>query len=294
MSYVCDEMVSYERKLAERVGAFVTEIARVCGPQGSLVSIILFGSASTGGYADGLSDLDLLFVLRDGISSGEEERIVRAVEEKEIEHRFSKPRIGAEGVLARAMHSVANRVTANVRGFFVCSKADLLSGDPGRVLDLPRIQAVFVDRIAVPSILGSGTTVWGENLLTQVRLPPIRRFDVGKSFFSLFSQLLFVIVLYPVLSGATRYALDTLKRSVHSCYFCHHGRSAAISDEVEFFERQYGEDRTLQRLLSLRLEYRRSFRFVLQSLGAMARLHIRTARDVGFPLQVSLGQRDER
>jgi hypothetical protein len=280
-------MVSYEKTIDARIDAYVTDIVRVgSGSRGSLVSIILFGSASTGGYAEGLSDLDLLLILTDDTDCAEKERIGRAVRDLEALHRFTKPQQGKAGILSGAVQNIANRVTANARTFFVCTKADLLSGDPGQVLDLPRIQAVFVDRIAVPSILSSGVTLWGEDLLAQVRLPPIRRLDVGKSFFGLFNQLVFVIVAYSLLPGATRYALDILKRSVHSCYFCHRGRSAAISDEVAYFERHYGEDPALQRLLSLRREYQRSFPFLLQSLRAIARLHLRTARDVEFPLEV--------
>lgn len=280
--------MAYDTPLTERISAYVADIARVGGGSGgSLVGIILFGSASTGGYADGLSDLDLLLVLSDDADSAERERIGRVAGDLEARHRFAKPQEGGVGVLSSAVQGIANRLTANVRTFFVCTKADLLSGEPGRILDLPIIQAVFVDRIAVPSILGSGVTLWGENLLTQVPLPPIRRMDVGKSFFGLFNQLLFVLAVYPLFPGATRYALDILKRSVHSCYFCHHGRTAPLTDEVGYFEARYGDDPALRRLLALRSEYRRCFPFILQSLGSLARLHVRTARDVTFPVDVS-------
>jgi hypothetical protein len=286
-------MVAHDKAIEERIDAYVTDIARVGGgSRGSLVSIILFGSASTSGYIDGFSDLDLLLVLNDDAEPAERERIGRAVRDLEARHHFAKPREGAAGVLASAVQGIANRVTANGKTFFVCRKADLLSGDPGRMLDLPIIQAMFVDRTAVSSILGSGVTVWGEDLLSRVRLLPIRRIDVGKSFFGLFNQLVFVIATYPLLPGATRYALDVLKRSVHSCYFCHHGRSAAISDEVGYFERRYGEDPTLQQLISLRREYQRCFPFVMQSLGAIVRLHLRTARDVEFPFEVLVAKED--
>jgi hypothetical protein len=286
-------MVAYQTTITERIDAYVTEIARVGGgSRGSLVSIILFGSASTGGYADGLSDLDLLLVLSDDADSAERERISGVAADLEARHRFAKPQEGGDGVLSSAVQGIANRITANVRTFFACTKADLLSGDAGRILGLPKIQTVFVDRIAVPSILGSGVTLWGENLLTRVPLPPIRRIDVGKSFFGLFNQLLFVIAVYPLLPGATRYAMDILKRSVHSCYFCYHGLTASISDEVGYFETRYGDDPALQRLLALRREYHRCFPFVLQSLGAIARLHVRTAHDVRFPVDVSMVKGD--
>ena len=50
-----------------------------------------------------------------------------------------------------------------------------IPSDPARILDIPRAQARFVDRAAIPSIVGSGVTVWGEELLTHVPLPPIRQ-----------------------------------------------------------------------------------------------------------------------
>ena len=52
-------------------------------------------------------------------------------------------------------------VRPNVRAFFVCTRSDLLSGEPARVLDIPLVQAFFVDRIPIPSIVSSGIiTVW--------------------------------------------------------------------------------------------------------------------------------------
>ncbi len=97
----------------------------------------------------------------------------------------------------------------------------MLSGSPGRILDLSPAQAVFVDRGAIPSIVGSAAVVWGDEL-DGVPLPPIRRLDVAKAFLGLFNQVLFSAAVYSLLPGATRYAMDALKRSVHNCDFCHH------------------------------------------------------------------------
>jgi hypothetical protein len=278
-------MVAYESSVAERIDAYVAEIARVgSGSRDSLVSIILFGSASTGGYVASLSDLDLVLVLNDHADPAEKERIHRAVEELEARHGFAKPRARGAGIVARVAGRMADRLTSNDRTFFLCTRGDLLSGDPGRILDLRRSQAVFVDRIAMPSILGSGVTLWGEDLLDRVPLPPIRRVDVGKGWFGLISQMVWAIAAYPLVPNATRYAMDILKRSVHSCYFCHHLRAAGIAEEVAYFQTRYGEDPALRRLLALRREYHESFPFVLQSIRAIGRLHLRTAREVRFPL----------
>lgn len=63
----------------------------------------------------------------------------------------------------RRLRALLDRVSAQVCTFFVCTRADLLSGEPRRVLDLSPVQAVFVDRIVIPSIIASSRTVWGDD-----------------------------------------------------------------------------------------------------------------------------------
>ena len=84
--------------------------------------------------------------------------------------------------------------------------------------------------------------------------------------------------MYPVLPGATKYAMDALKGPVHNCYFCYHARPAPLAEEVAFFQQRHGPSRALARLMALRSEYRPSFWFVLGCLPALARLRLRTAR----------------
>jgi hypothetical protein len=262
----------------------MADVVQVCGaPRGPLVSLVLFGSASTGGYTAPISDVDLLIVLDDHADAAMRHWVRNQVAELESRYNLAKPHPTATNALAGALAALADRLTANIRAFFICTRADLLSGDPGRILDLPPAQARFVDRVAIPSIVASGRTVWGEPLLDRVPLLPIRRLDVATAFFGLFNQALFSAMVYPLLPGATKYAMDTLKRSVHNCYFCYHGHSAPLAVEVAFFEGRYGPQRALSRLLALRQEYKPSLGFVLSCLPTIARLHFRTARDVQFP-----------
>jgi hypothetical protein len=276
---------SVTARLPPTVAAYLDAIVRDHGaPDGPLVSLILFGSAATGGYAVAGSDIDLLVVLRDDIDAGARVRVRNHLANLEARHGLEKPRARLSSFLAKALVALADRLTANVRSFFVCTRTDLLSGEPKRILSIPAFQAYFVDRAAIPSIVRSGVTVWGEELLALVPLPPIRRRDVAMAFFGLWNQLLFTIVAYPLLPGATRYAMDALKRSVHNCYFCYHGSPASLAVEVAFFEKRYGSMRTLRDLLALRQIYRSSFTFTLRCAPTVARLHMRAARDVPFPV----------
>jgi hypothetical protein len=77
--------------------------------------------------------------------------------------------------------------------------------------------------------------------------------------------------------------MGALKHSLHSCFLCYEHRTTTLEDEVAFFNRRLGTSRTLLELLSLRRQYRRSFAFVIRCLPALARLHLRIARDNRFP-----------
>jgi predicted nucleotidyltransferase len=244
-----------------------------------LTSVVLFGSAATGGFARPVSDVDLLLVLADGAPQEARDRLRREVDRLEVEHGFRDPADLPRG----AVEAFARRVTANVRSFFVCNRGDLLSGNAARILDIPRGQALFVDRVVVPSIVGSAVTAWGEDLLPHVPLPPIRRLDVLKALYAFSNQLLLSAAMFPLVPAATKYAMAALKRSVHNCYFCYHLRPAPLEAELEFFQARLGHDRALAELAELRREYRRALGFVLRCLPTVARLHLRTALDNRFP-----------
>jgi hypothetical protein len=115
---------------------------------------------------------------------------------------------------------------------------------------------------------------------------PIRRVDVWKAFHGLFSQVLLSVAVFPVLPNATKYAMGSLKRSVHNCFFCYRGRRAALEDEVDFFQRRIGRSHTFAQVLDMRREYTRSFGFVVCCLPTLVRLHPRTALDNRFPREV--------
>jgi predicted nucleotidyltransferase len=272
-------------QVGPRIEAYVADLAAACGgAAGPLASIVVFGSAATGGHAPGVSDVDLLVVLADGVDAPARDRIAGLASALEARHGLARER-PRERRGAAVVRRVVDRLAANGRSFFICTRADLLSGEPRRILGLPRAQAAFVDRIAIPSVVGSGMTVWGEELLDRVPLAAIRRIDVVKAWFGLFNQVLLAAAVYPFLPDATRYAMDALKRSVHSCYFCQHGRPAALPAEIAYFQARYGPDPALDRLLALRRAYRRSFRFVLASASSIVRLHARTMRDARLPLE---------
>ena len=262
------------------IESYVASIVEACARPGSrAVSVILFGSAVTGGYTSAISDVDLMIVLDDRATQEDRRRVRDMVDEIESRSGVTKQYPYRRG----ALNPIVDRITANVRSFFVCTRADLISGDPARILDITPAQAAFVDRVAVPSIVGSSRTAWGEDLLGQVHFQPIPRMDVAMAFFSLANQVGLTLVAYPFLPGATKYAMEALKRSIHNCYFCYHCRLAPLSEEVDFFQKRIGPNAALAELMSLRAAYGPSVGFNLRCLPALVRLHLATARDNRFP-----------
>jgi len=263
-----------------RVQAYVETIVHTCADDGrALVSVILFGSAAIGGWVETVSDVDLILVVPDGATDEDMDRLRREVEQIEIHHRLcSHPADGQP-----ALEKFLDRVTAHDRSFFICTRGDLLSGKIGRILGLHPAQAIFVDRIVLANFVASGITVWGEALLPLVPVAPIRRFDVFKAFFGLFPMALLCAAIFPLHPAMTKYAMGVLKSSVHSCFFCYELRRASLGEEINFFERRLGSNRTLIELQVLRREYRNSFRFVVGCIVMLVRLHLRTSVDNRFP-----------
>jgi predicted nucleotidyltransferase len=265
-----------------RVQAYLDALVQACAQDGALlVSVALFGSAAKGGFSGDVSDVDLVIVLSDAASRTHRRQLANEVARLEALHGLRPATVHSPGGLRALM----DRVMAHGFSCFVCTRGDVISGDVGRVLDLRPLETLFVDRIVFASIVASAVTVWGEDLLPRVTVPSIRRLDVFKALFGFVGQVLASAVTFPVLPDATKYAMGTLKHSLHSCFFCYHARTAALEEEVDFFQRRLGPSRTLLELLALRRTYRPSFAFVIRCLPTLVRLHVRTARDNRFPRQ---------
>jgi predicted nucleotidyltransferase len=268
--------------MATRVQHYLDALAQLHNDGvSSLVSIILFGSSATGATSDS-SDVDLIIVLPDDANADDRRRLRGLVADLEIAHGFRVPANRRKNPLELYMEHAGG----DAHSCFLCTRADLLSGSAGVVFGLRAAEALFVDRIVLATVIISARTVWGEELLPDVCLPPIRRLDVFKALLGLGGVAFISLAAFPMLPDATRYAMGALKHSLHSCYFCYHLKNAPLHEEVEFFDRRLGKSRTLSDLLNQRQNYRRSFGFVLRCLPLIFRLHLGTARQVRFAREV--------
>lgn len=264
-------------RLAPGVEAYVDALVRMCALiEQPLVSLILFGSAASGGFSSASSDVDLVIVVPDHATPDHKRRLRAEVVRLEIAHglRPAQPK----GLLRARIE----RAVGHLFSCFICTRGDLISGDVVRILGLQRWEGVFVDRIVLASIIASAVTVRGEDLLPAILVPPVRRFDVFKALFGFSCQIVLILETFPFLPDATKYAMGVLKHSVHSCFFCYHRRTGTLEEEVDFFDRRLSGSQILGELLSLRRQYRKSFGFVIRCLPTLVRLHRRAARDNRF------------
>ncbi|MGB8261899.1 MAG: nucleotidyltransferase domain-containing protein [Terracidiphilus sp.] len=271
--------------MASSVQQYIDAVAQlhVCD-ENSLVSVILFGSAASGAFWES-ADVDLILVLPNEAALDDRRRLRQAVSDLEIKHGFRLPASRRKNQL----EIFAEHAGGEAHSCFFCTRDDLISGDAARVFGLRTVEKLFVDRIVLASVIGSAKTVWGEELLPLITLPPLRRLDVFKALFGLAGLTLLSVVAFPVLYDATRYGMSALKHSLHSCYFCYHLKTAPLNEEVEFFNSRLGRSKILLDLLEQRRKYHRSFRFVLRCVPVLFRLHLRTALDNRFPRATARG-----
>lgn len=272
------EPASASRPIPSPVRGYLDSIGEMCTAEAtSVVSVVAFGSAVTGGWVDGVSDVDLIVVMRDECTHNDRDRVSVSVHRIETLHSAGHHSPKHRGVLERVLDKIIG-----AGSFFLCTRADLLSGSIGRILGLAHAQEVFVDRIVLANIISSGLTIWGVDLLPQVPVAPVRRIDVLKALFGLIGQAWTAAALYPLLPHATRYSMEALKRSLHSCFFCYQQRRGSLEEEAAFFQALLGPNPTLAQLVALRREYRESFAFVLRCLPTLVALHYRTFIDKPF------------
>jgi predicted nucleotidyltransferase len=209
-------------RLPTRVQTYLNALVETCAEDRvPVLSVLLFGSAAKEDFAAAVSDVDVIIVVSDDASRANRLRLVEDIARLETLHALRPATTHAP----RSLRARIERAVGHGFSCFVCTRQDLLSGDVARVLNLFPWEALFVDRIVFASIVASATTVWGEDLLPRVPVPSVRRLDVFKALFGFSSQVLLSAITFPVLPGATKYAMGALKHSVHSCFFCYHRRT---------------------------------------------------------------------
>lgn len=248
-----------------------------------IVSIMIFGSVAKGGCSP-VSDVDLLVVLADEVPRKEKKRLEHDLAALELEHKL-RERPNSKKEFVRAM---VDRMAAQFKSYFVCYKKDFVSGNSAAVFGInPVLESLLMTtRIAFANVVMSARTAWGEDLLSQVRIPSLTRGHLTKMCVELLGFNAGALGVYPVLTNATKYSMSALKWMLHTCHFCITLKPSTIEQEIEFFRARLEMDATLPALLSLRRDYKPSLRFVIGCFGAIVRLYSVTVKEAVFPISI--------
>ena len=156
--------------MASSVQQYVDAVAQLRCGENSLVSVILFGSAASGAFSES-SDVDLILVLPNEVTLDDRRRLREVVSDLEITHGLRLPASRRKNLL----EMFAEPAWGDAHSCFFCTRDDLISGDAARVFGLRAVEKLFVDRIVLASVIVSAKTVWGEELLSLIPLPPLRQ-----------------------------------------------------------------------------------------------------------------------
>jgi len=253
--------------------------------QGKCVSLLLYGSAASGGYSGTVSDVDVMVVMDDSVSREGRKAFRQEVEALEMKH----------GLLTADFwqRSPRQRAVDKLLGFFfttfVVPRAAFLKGDAAGLFGLDRARGALATRLVFANILWSSVTFWGEDLRPAVQGHPITRTDLLKSLHQNLSFALMSALLLPVRPDATKYAMMAVKKSLHATYYCYGLPPVPVEDKVEHFIRRAPRLAPLRELLELRSTYRPAPGFVLRSPALVTALHGLALKDCRFPLPLRLG-----
>src|SRR5438105_3522589 len=119
--------------LPTRVQTYIEALVQTCAQDGTpLVAVVLFGSATKGGFSENVSDVDVIIVVSDDVSREKRLRLGEDIARLEALHEL-RPATAPSPGSARAR---LERAVGHLMSCFVCTRSDLISGDVARVLDL--------------------------------------------------------------------------------------------------------------------------------------------------------------
>jgi predicted nucleotidyltransferase len=269
------------------VRSYIDEVIQLAGKRSpTIVSVAMFGSVAKGGFSQSVSDVDLIVALADEVPQETKRMINSELAALELKHKLrERPKSKREVV-----YSEIDRMAGQFKSHFACYKRDLLSGNTAAVFDIiPLAESLLLStHIGFANIVTSAKTVWGEDLLRKIHIPALTKGHLAKTCVSFLLLNACALLGYPVLPNATKYSMSVLKWMLHNCYFCYTLKSATVEDEINFFRRKLGQRKEFLELLSLRREYRPSFRFIKNCFKILIELYGVTTRENRFPIKVGV------
>ena len=239
----------------------------------NIVALYIFGSVIGEEYSDN-SDLDLLVVLDDRITSKQIRYVSGVLESLEIKYGLCSMNCSFLGKILRTIE----RSTGMFESHFVCRKGDVLKGCFEKVFKTNR----FMSKLLAPSSIVFGSVlsrimkIYGEDILKEVVVSKPTALTMIKSLAMNLVLSLFTLVIFPLSSKANKYEMEAAKWSTLASYYYLKKGNPGLIEALKFFTNLGLPDSYFKRLLQLRKNYQNDIRFGLATPLYVLRIHAKT------------------
>lgn len=272
--------------LSLKTKSYIEKTVQLCKENDvDLVSLIVFGSILKGGLLEDVSDVDMILVIADETPKKTMRKLRKDLIKLEFSYGFRKKSKSIMDIVFKT----AEHITGMFISHFICYRKDFLSAKFTKVFNVNPLLAYLLapKNIVWASSITAAQTIFGKNLLNIVPLPPITKKDVLKSKAMNTFLSLAACLTYPFHPDATKFAMEAIKWSLLTCYFCYMKKSSPIKETIMFFQNHSFNDPLFQEMLSLREKYKKSFLFTVKSGRIVRRLHHMTIKENQFPIIIA-------
>lgn len=272
--------------LPEKAALYIADVFAAVDELPAPATVVIFGSLTHGGFSENVSDVDLLLVLDDKTTKPTIRQLDREITRLEFQHGFRKRTTAKLDPIYRWISSLTGMFVSH----FACRRRDFIEARFARVFGVNRpLCFLFAPaRIAWASILSTARVIrGGTDLLEEVARPPITRHQLRKSRAMTRLLCLAALASRPFHPDATKFAMESLKWTIHACHYCYTRQTLDLASEIAFFSSQSGFESLvplLDRMQELRNQYQQDSRFIRSTLGKLPHFHRLTLRQNSFPI----------
>lgn len=264
----CDE---FPKNAIDYIESVINLLENKIGSE-NIVSVILFGSLASSKKLTEVSDVDLIIVLEDSISSKTFSNLNQLLTKKEEKFGFrKKPTSGIEQFLY-----LLESQTGMFISHFICRKSDFLACNFSRIFNVnPIVSSILAPKnIVFGNVVQSGKTLYGRNLLSEVKKVNISKIDLLRSYFMNTLLSTGALIIFKFYKRATKFSMEASKWSMFASYYYANRKTQEISRVIQYFEEKRILKRYLKKLMELRENYRNDFKFSFYTPFVVLKIHL--------------------
>jgi predicted nucleotidyltransferase len=274
LSFNMPKNVEKNGRVRGYVDALIDFFRRYMGE--NLVSVILFGSYVEGEVSKHLSDVDMIIVVDGKLDKKLIKKASNLIKILELKYGISN---NCYSFFDKFLHAL-EKGTGMFISHFICKYDDFVNGNFSGIFSTNRIlsKVLAPSEIVLATFQKKAQTIWGKDLLNEMRKPKITIIQLIKSCYMNFLLSVGALIISPFSKKAIKFSMEAVKWSLHSCSFCATGESKAVEKEGKNFIKNGICEKHIKRLISLRKKMATDIRFVLKTPITVLKIHQTTLK----------------